>query len=314
MSLVEVLKGMDPPTVVRIPDEQEWRICEKVFGDTLPLRQRILITNAYGLGKTKFTIPTAAISTVGLSAASLGLSGAFANPMPGIIGSAIAYAQSIVSFGYMINVGIDAEKTMAGNDEALLVHEMTHVWQGYNGTFSMGYIISSFANQCKGIISSRSFGGRNKAYGTLGFVPTGPWEDMNAEEQANVVEYWFDQDKMSKTSPRWNYMKYYIRKGTDSGEIAELEGLWEVRTNGKIYHYWIQEGGYCKWYSRKQVTPTHYAPFDGKGDWEIKGDRVEIEWESGDKEKWFLPLSNTAQKGEWTTPKGVVLPILAKRG
>ena len=313
MSLIQILKGMELPTKIRNPDPAEWQICKKVFGDTLPLRQRVLITNAYGLGQTKFTIPTAAITAVGMTAASVGLTAVTLNPLVGILGSGIAYLQSFISYAYMINVGPIAEKTMVGVEEPLLVHEMVHVWQGYNGIFSMDYIISSFGNQCKGIISSGSFNGRNQAYGNPKVIPNGTWRDMNAEEQAKLVEYWFVSEKMSKSSPRWSYIKYFIREGTDTGEFSEIEGFWEVTTNGNIFYYWIMEDGYCKWFSKKPGFLSKYSSYDGEGHWEIKGSRIEIKWTSGSFENWFLPISGKAQKGNWTTKKGAIYPIHARK-
>jgi hypothetical protein len=49
--------GIELPSKLREMSEAEYRIVSSVFGNTLPSRFRILITNAAGLNGRAFTIP-----------------------------------------------------------------------------------------------------------------------------------------------------------------------------------------------------------------------------------------------------------------
>jgi hypothetical protein len=296
---IEALKKLEPPTKIRIPNQNEWDICQDVYGDTLPSRFRVLITNMLGLGGAPFTIPTSVFS-------------AAAAPFFGM-SLAVGLLQSVGNAGYLINVGSLGETSMAigGYPERLLVHEMAHVWQGYNGTLALSYVMESALNQCKGMIASGSFAGRSAAYAISN--TTTSWEDFNAEQQAEIIDKWYMDDKMSKTSDKWKYINYHVRKGSNSGDLTDIEGIWKVTTNGKNYFYWFKDGGYCKWFYKLPTVLTNYAPVDGGGEYKINGSFAEIKWDSGSTEKWVLPLSEQSQQGTWFANSGGVFPIIATK-
>lgn len=293
MGALDLIKSIEAPTSVRFPDDKEWKIVQDVFGDTLPWKRRILITNASGLDGAPFTIPTSLITAIGIS----------------WTGPIVPYLQSIVNVGYLVNVGKVGEASMAGVDEGLLVHEMTHVWQGYNAAFALSYVASSALNQCKGIIAAGSFSGRNSAYtSTLGK----PWNNYNAEQQANIVEQWYLAG-MPQSGTLWPYIKYNIRRGSDTGDVSELEGMWHVNTNGTTYYYWFLSTGTVKWFYKVPAMLTTYASSDGKGKWEVNGNSIGIKWESGSREDWNLPLLLSGETGTWYANTGKVHPITATK-
>ena len=288
--IIEDLKKIEPPTFARFIRDEEWNICQKVYGDTLPFRYRILITNALGAQGRPFTIPT-----------SIFPAGA-ATFLGGAVGFAAGVIGSVGNVGYLVNVGAEGEKSMStrGETERLLVHEMCHVWQGYNSVFALSYVMDSAISQCS----------LPDAY-AVSPNPQLPWENYNAEQQAKIVDQWYITDHMSDTSPRFKYIKYYLRKGSNSGDVTDIAGIWKVTTNGSSYFYWFKESGYCKWFYKLPTVLTNYAPVDGSGEYKMNGSQVEINWDSGSRERWNLPLSEKSQSGTWFAADGRASPITA---
>lgn len=183
--------------MIRFPNNQEWKIANRVFGDTLPWRYRIAITNFIGAGGAPFTIPTSALRE-GITA--------FIPDYP------LKYLRSFFNAGFIINIGpaysdLSADK----NRQCLLVHEMVHVWQGYNSIFSLTYVLDSVLCQGLGMINSGSYSGRSAAYS---FQAGKPWKDYSAEQQAAIVEKWFENgESTSSSDDLWPYVRDNIRKG-----------------------------------------------------------------------------------------------------
>jgi hypothetical protein len=178
-------------------NDQEWQIVQQVFGDTLPYRWRILVTSSTGAGGAPFTIPTSAISVLTITL-----------PWYAELGSA-------VNAGYIMNVGSFGDDDMSASSEgsSLLVHEMTHVWQGKNSVFSLTYVYNSLYNQCKGMIAAKgSLEGRNSAY-NIDRTNLGAWSDYNAEQQANIVETWY-KEGMDESSDLFQFISDNVRQGT----------------------------------------------------------------------------------------------------
>ncbi|HVZ36190.1 MAG TPA: hypothetical protein VG963_27370, partial [Polyangiaceae bacterium] len=118
--------GISLPTQWREMSAAEYHIVSPVFGPTLPPRGRILVTNAVGLNRRPFTIPVALLETVGM-------------PLPPPL--AEGAPQGVYRTGYVINVGYRYPNLIL--DQRLLVHEMTHVWQGHNSLLPVSYVIGS---------------------------------------------------------------------------------------------------------------------------------------------------------------------------
>jgi len=70
----------------------EYDIVTRVFGDTLPYRFRIIITDGAGLDNRPFTIPTSLVTTL------LGAAGA------GFLGVAAGYLTRFINVSYLMNV------------------------------------------------------------------------------------------------------------------------------------------------------------------------------------------------------------------
>jgi hypothetical protein len=159
---------MRPATKARWLNDAEWQIATSVFRSNLPFRRRILVTDACGIGDAPFTIPSAALHAI-----------------PAIIAAAISGAAAYTS---------------------LLVHELTHVWQGHNSVFALSYVINSAFHQCRG--SARG-GGRGAAYSYSAGLP---WRAYNAEQQAEIVEDWYEAG-MPESGELWRYIRNNVRLG-----------------------------------------------------------------------------------------------------
>jgi hypothetical protein len=51
----------------------------------------------------------------------------------------------------------------------------------------------------------------------------------------------------------------------------------------------------------------------GKGTWSMEAEQLKIEWASGGREQWDLPLTTEEQSGKWTTRAGLVSDIEAEK-
>lgn len=213
---------MHLPSKARFLSEAEWNILTGVFGDTLPFRRRILLTDGLGGGDAPFTIPTSAISFHTLPAAIQavlsglalqylgGQNGALAQAMNAVgsvgPGALLSQLSSIANLGYLVNVGPLAFPDMTGSFQNLLVHELTHVWQGKNSLAATTYVVNSIMHQCRASVYGSS---RDGAYN----YPAGlPWPNYNTEEQASIVEHWFASG-MPENGDLWPYIRDYVRHG-----------------------------------------------------------------------------------------------------
>jgi hypothetical protein len=221
---------MRPATKARWPNDDEWRIATSVFRSNLPSRRRIIVTDACGIGDAPFTIPSAALHAVpaiiaaAISGAAAGLAGRIAAPLDwvgsivggisnvtGVLPSVHYFAApfqlaSVVSPLYFVNVGARPYPDMTSGYRSLLVHELTHVWQGHNSVFALSYVINSAFHQCRG--SARG-GGRGAAYD---YSPGLPWRAYNAEQQAEIVEDWYEAG-MPESGELWHYIRNNVRLG-----------------------------------------------------------------------------------------------------
>jgi len=205
--------GVILPTKFRHLNGAEWAIVNTVFGPTLPFQFRVFAADGIGLHNVPFTVPTSVISSALMAAG-------IANPLaPGTavrapVALLAGFGASIGNAGYVMNVGPkyypDLTITAWGKD--LLVHEMTHVWQGKNSLFALSATLGALAAQCRGMSVSGGFSGRSGAYAYSISSPLAPWGSFNPEQQAQIVEDWYHKGS-SKTDDVFPYIDGYVRKG-----------------------------------------------------------------------------------------------------
>lgn len=213
---------MTAPTSARFLTDAEWTILTEVFGDTLPSRRRILITNGLGAGNAPFTIPTSAISLstipAAIQAALTSLVVQYLGGQDGMLaraintvgsvgpGALLNSALGVVNLGYLVSVGPAAYPDLSGMYRKLLVHELAHVWQGKNSTSANTFVVNSIMHQCRASIFGSDRGG---AYD---FTAGQPWSSYNTEQQASIIEAWFAAGKR-EDDPYFPYIRDFVRKG-----------------------------------------------------------------------------------------------------
>ena len=162
----------------------EEQIAQRVFGNTIPYRE-VLVSDGLGKDNRPFTVPTNV-------------------PMN------IPFVPNFNVHGgkYVMHVG-DGYSGMSNRkeDQCLLIHELTHVWQGENHAFwSWAYMIYSLKDQLL----------MDNAY-QYDPAQLKPWSDYGAEQQATIVEDWFADgmrsfDPITETGDRrFYYIKKHIR-------------------------------------------------------------------------------------------------------
>lgn len=201
------MPSWSPPRQVRWLTSDEWDIVAGVFGDTLPYRQRVFLTDAAGADRRAFAIPTSAISGGMLTAPSVMM-----GPAAVALMALIQWGASIVNAGYIIGVGPARFGDMTRHP-GLLVHEMTHVWQGKNRTLALSYALEAAFHQCR-----QELGGPD-AYA---FSPGRPWASYNPEQQASIVEAWFENGSSEdKNDPLFPYIRDHVRMGRPSTAVED---------------------------------------------------------------------------------------------
>lgn len=178
------------PTSARFMNQSEYDIVERVTGDTLPYRVRIIITNGLGYNNRPFTIPTSLVTTL-LGVAASG----FLAPVAALGG----YLTSFMNLAYLMNVG-SAYSDMSSSNTGLLVHETMHVWQGKNSVFAQSYVYDSAISQCMRGLAAYKY--------TAGSA----WSTYNVEQQADIVEDWFLAEE-PESGDLWGYIRDHVRKG-----------------------------------------------------------------------------------------------------
>lgn len=168
-------------------DAGEYEVVSRVFGNTLPDRKKIIVTNAAGLQGRAFTIPMALLSGI------LGVSApAFHAALRAFLGDSLTDA-------FIISVGGNYNN-LNTTERGLLVHETAHVWQGHNRLVALSYVFESCLDQCV-------FGKAAYTY-KLGR----PWMSYKVEQQASIIMDWF-LDLEPTYGDRWKYISEYVRRG-----------------------------------------------------------------------------------------------------
>jgi hypothetical protein len=100
---------------------------------------------------------------------------------------------------YILFMGPSVFAGMGASDWPTFIHEMTHVWQGQNHVISSGYMLNS-------VVSQAIDGSSAYDYKVGDF-----WGEYNVEQQAHLVEDWYELEGKSITGSRYPYIKNDIR-------------------------------------------------------------------------------------------------------
>jgi hypothetical protein len=163
----------------RVLSDPERHWAKAVFQDSLPSWERIKVTDAMG-------------------------------PIPGYDKP---YTDEVMRM-FVLNVGPDYYPDMDNDDDhdgwgrgrAVLIHELTHVWQFYHGYWVA--LRSFWAN-----VPGKGY------YYTL--EESDAWDDFNVEQQASIVEHWFTRG-MQINDDRFTFIDKIIRPGITGGFWADI--------------------------------------------------------------------------------------------
>src|SRR5262245_7452234 len=212
----------------RNPTPEEYAFAQGVFGDTLPPRDHIYITNLSGLEGRAFTSP-----------------------------------DKILGGHYMLNLGVDvkgADGTMSASPECpdepvkcrtnsypaagqLYIHEMAHVWQLYQASFQ--------AAQAYKAIYTQIVEGKGAYPYTCGLN----WDGYNPEQQASIADTWFGE----RTACEYRYVAENLRKSrlTSKQSVSGGTAASVSRTPHDMQVWWIPWNGSvqsARWYDRGNGT------------------------------------------------------------
>src|SRR5512143_2375235 len=96
-------KAVRAPTSGRLLTVNEWAIVTRVFGSTLPMRERVIVTNGAGIDGRPFTIPTSLITSLPVVASTAFAT--FVTKIPLFLagGALIAELMSVGNLAYLMN-------------------------------------------------------------------------------------------------------------------------------------------------------------------------------------------------------------------
>lgn len=182
-SAFDAISMMRKMREVRVLGEHEIRIAKSVFENTVAY-DRVFIGDGLGANARPFTIPIP-----------------YTSPRK-----------------YLINVGENGFTGMSfrQTDKELLIHELTHVWQGHNSTWAWTVQGSSIYHQIR-------HGDSAYDYDKTDYKD---WSSYNPEQQAQIVEDWYEAASleanggksvdgkdwlMGEDDPRYRYIELNIR-------------------------------------------------------------------------------------------------------
>lgn len=159
---------------------EEYGFAARVFGGSLPKRERIILTNLHSLHNRGFTMPSLSDDI-------------FCN-----IGPAFEHPLTFTK--------APEPYPRAGQ---LLIHELTHAWQIHHKTFVPAWV-------CSGIITqAKNSNGSSYKYGAAGPA----WGHFNIEQQGAIVDQWFGGSRVANQTPEdpndpyFRYIRDNIRAG-----------------------------------------------------------------------------------------------------
>jgi hypothetical protein len=176
--VIDAVRGIKFTQNARVLAQREIKIAKSVFKKTIDY-SRVYVSDGLGLQGRPYTIPVP-----------------MTNPRK-----------------YMIYVGEQGYTGMSflQSDKNLLIHELTHVWQGMQSTWAWTVQGSSLYHQARGNAYD---------YDKANYID---WDDYNPEQQAEIVEDWFERvspgtnkDDLDESidDPRYRYIVENIRGET----------------------------------------------------------------------------------------------------
>ena len=187
---------MDATVGVRTLRMHERNLAWRVYQNSLPPLDNVLIVSLSGMDGRAFTIPASLLAPLASD-----LFGP--NPLVLLALSSLA-AKGIEQ--YLIFLGKEGFKDAMGHVKYstrpgdVFIHELGHVWQGYHSAFTWWYVFNSIYYQT--------------ACGSSAYnvTPGGQWSQYQAEQQATIIQQWF-VDGEPDSGQLYSYMKCNVWPG-----------------------------------------------------------------------------------------------------
>lgn len=138
---------------------------------------------------------------------------------------------------YVLHMGrISFDEEYDDDHKAVLIHELTHVWQGHHGLISWAYMVHSMTCQAKPVGHALLTRGtplkysRNAAYA---YKPGKLFQDYNVEQQANIVEDWYKLERAG--APSAEDLWIYIRANIQRGQARAFKSVSDMNRWDRLY-------------------------------------------------------------------------------
>jgi hypothetical protein len=189
--LIQILT--DDTIAIRSLRDNEKSVIRDVFHSSQPPLQNILVVSLTGVGGRAFTLPSSMLPT---------LAAPLLPPTTLMLLQLVLLAAKRADY-YLLFLGRrgynNAMNLIPHNRPGdTLIHEMTHVWQGYHSAFTWEYVFNSVYYQVSG--------------GAYSYTPGGQWNTYGAEQQASIVEDWYARGGLS-SDDLYPYLLCNVRPG-----------------------------------------------------------------------------------------------------
>ncbi len=188
---------MDATVGVRTLRLHERDLAKEVYKNSLPPLQNILIVSLSGIDGRAFTIPASLLAA---------LADVILPPSSPLVLLALSSLAAKGIEQYLIFLGKQGFKDALGHVKYsskkgdVFVHELGHVWQGYNSAFTWWYVFNSIYYQVE------------CGSGAYDYTPGGQWDQYEAEQQANLIEDWYKGGEQ-ESGQLYSYMKCNVWPG-----------------------------------------------------------------------------------------------------
>ena len=177
----------------------ERSIIRRVYSQSLPPLDRILVVSLNGISGRAFAVPASLLATLAvplLQPVDLTLIQMVIRPLKPLE----YYLLFLGRRGY--NNAIHQLYDVRPGDT--LIHETAHVWQGFNRAFTWAYIFESVYYQT------------TEGSGAYAYSPGRQWDTYGPEEQASIVEDWYANGELT-SDPLFPYIKSNVRQSSAHG-------------------------------------------------------------------------------------------------
>jgi hypothetical protein len=191
----------------RLMSDKEWAVAVAVFGNSLPPRDHIIVTDISGLNGRAFTVPGSALATLGAVIYPPLFLWLMQNPN--------LFAGRILmnmggAFPDLYRAAPYTPTKSYPYQGMVLAHELTHAWQIYHQN-SYGYLCSAVSLQTQNSLGSDVYA----------VQPGQQWGQYNLEQQATLVDLWYGGGMSTGfLDPYYRYITANIRPGNPDATSA----------------------------------------------------------------------------------------------